>query len=46
MLLLDFKHPDMGPDDDFLDPRLWDIKDIEGQAVYQIKEEAMSLWYV
>ena len=40
MLLLDFKHPDMGPDDDFLDPRLWDIKEIEGQAIYQIKDTA------
>ena len=43
MLFLDFKHPDMGPDDDFLDPRLWDIKEIEGQAIYQIKDAAMSL---
>ena len=28
----------------FLDPRLWDIKEIEGQAIYQIKDAAMSLW--
>ena len=45
MLFVDFKHPDMGPEDDFLDPKLWDIKDMEGQAVYQLKDAAMSgLW--
>ena len=45
MLFVDFKHPDMGPEDDFLDPKLWDIKEMEGQAVYQLKDAAMSgLW--
>ena len=43
MLFVDFKHPDMGPEDDFLDPELWDIREMEGQAVYQLKDAGAAM---
>ena len=43
LLTIDFKHPDMEPEDDFLDPRLWEVTVGEGgQANYQLRPELMS----
>ena len=44
MLMIDFKHPDLTSDDDFLDPKFWDILQVDGgQFIYQMKEDMMSL---
>ena len=42
LLMIDFKHPDITPEDDFLNPEFWDVKNIEGQFVYQMKDEVSS----
>ena len=40
MLVIDFKHPDIQPEDDFLDPKYWDIQNIDGQAMYTIRTDS------
>ena len=38
LLMVDFKPPDMTPDDDFLDPSAWDISEVQpGTFVYSMK---------
>ena len=40
LLMVDFKHPDMSPEEDFLDPKHWDITNVDGNFVYQMKQES------
>lgn len=43
LLTIDFKHPDIEPEDDFLDPRLWEVTVGEGgRANYQLRPDLMS----
>jgi len=42
MLVIDFKHPELNPEDDILHPSNWDIMDVDGNAVYQMKASVMS----
>ena len=42
MLVIDFKHPELNPEDDILHPNNWDIMDVDGNAVYQMKASVMS----
>ena len=38
LLLIDFKHPDLTPEDDFLHPSHWNIQQVDGKFLYQMKE--------
>ena len=42
VLMIDFKHPDVPPEEDFMDPKHWDIVNVEGKYVYQMKDSIFS----
>lgn len=44
ILVIDFKHPELQPEDDIMDPRLWEISEPEegGAPHYQLRPELMS----
>ena len=42
LLVIDFKHPDLQPEDDILDLKHWDIVNVDGSAVYQMKQNIVS----
>jgi len=42
LLVIDFKHPELMPEDDILHPSNWDIVDVDGNAVYQMKPSVLS----
>ena len=42
LLVIDFKHPELTPEDDILHPSNWEILDVDGSSVYQMKPSVLS----
>ena len=43
LLIVDFKHPDLRQEDDILHAKNWEIVDVDGNSVYQIKPSAFGI---